>query len=111
MVYWLLLLAEELKYKVSMEVINVHTVKPLDGGIIVQSAKKTKRVFCVEDHNIVGGLGSAVAELLGEQYPVPIRLHGVYDQFTESGLPKDLWKKYKLDKEGVGQVLMNFVKR
>jgi transketolase len=92
-------------------VINVHTIKPLDKETIVQSAKKTKRVFCAEDHNVIGGLGSAVAELLGESYPVPIKLHGVYDEFTESGAPKDLWKKYKLDKKGVQEALLQFIKK
>lgn len=111
MVYWLLQLAEELQHDLSIEVINLHTIKPFDRETILQSAKKTKRVFCAEDHNVVGGMGSAVAEFLGENYPVQMKLHGVYDQFTESGAPKDLWKKYKLDKEGVGEVLMNFVKR
>lgn len=111
MVYWLLQLAEELKEKVSIEVINLHTIKPLDGKTILQSAKKTGKVFCAEDHNVVGGMGSAVAEFLGENYPVPIKLHGVQDEFTESGASKDLWEKYKLDKQGVEQVLMQFLKK
>jgi len=110
MVYWLLQIAEELKDKVSIEVINLHTIKPFDEDTILRSAKKTKRVFCAEDHNVIGGMGSAVAEFLGENCPVPIKLHGVYDTFTESGSPKDLWKKYRLDKDGVRQVLMGFIK-
>ena len=110
MVYWLLQIAEELKRKISIEVINCHTIKPLDAKTILKSAKKTGRVFTAEDHNIIGGLGSAAAELLGEEYPVPIRRHGVYDQFTESGSAKDLWKKYKLDKEGTQYELLEFVK-
>ncbi|MEK7510577.1 MAG: transketolase C-terminal domain-containing protein [Patescibacteria group bacterium] len=108
MVYWLLQIAEELKNKLSIEVINVHTVKPLDGKTILQSAKKTRKVFCAEDHNVVGGMGSAVAEFLSENHPVPIKLHGVYDQFTESGSVKDLWKKYRLDMKGTKEVLVNF---
>jgi transketolase len=56
-------------------------------------------------------MGSAVAEFLSQNHPVPMKLHGVYDQFTESGLPKDLWKKYKLDKDGTKQVLMSFLKK
>ena len=110
MVYWLLQIAEELKDKVSIEVINLHTIKPFDEDTILRSAKKTKRVFCAEDHNVIGGMGSAVAEFLGENCPVPIKLHGVYDTFTESGSPKDLWKKYRLDKDGVRQGLMGFIK-
>jgi transketolase len=111
MVYWLLQIAEELKHSVSMEVINLHTIKPLDEETVLHSAKKTRRVFCAEDHNVRGGMGSAVAEFLGENYPVPIRLHGVYDTFTESGAPKDLWAKYKLDKEGVQKQLMQFIEK
>ena len=109
MVYWLLQIAEELKNKISIEIINLHTIKPLDGTTILKSAKKTKRVFTVEDHNVVGGMGSAVAELLAEHYPVPVFRHGVYDIFAESGSTKDLWKKYKLDKEGTKQILQKFL--
>ncbi len=109
MVYWFLQIAEELKDKVSIEVINLHTIKPLDGKTILKSAQKTGRVFCAEDHNIIGGMGSAVAEFLSQNHPVSMKLHGVYDQFTESGTPKDLLAKYKLDKPGVQQVLQKFL--
>lgn len=110
MLYWLLQLAEELKSKVSLEVINLHTIKPLDEKTILSSAKKTGKVFCAEDHNIVGGMGSAVAELLAEKYPVPVFRHGVYDVFAESGTAKDLWKKYGLDKEGTKKALLKFLR-
>jgi len=107
--YWLLQIAEELKRDVSIEVINLHTIKPLDGPTILKSAKKTGRVFFVEDHNIVGGGGSAIAEFLSQNHPTPMKLHGVMDEFTESGSVKDLWKKYKLDKEGTKEVLQKFL--
>jgi len=110
MVYWLLQIAEELKNKMSLEVINLHTIKPFDGKTILQSVKKTKKVFCAEDHNVVGGMGSAVAEFLSQTYPVPLKLHGVYDTFAESGTAKDLWGKYGLDKEGIKKVLLEFLK-
>ncbi len=110
MVYWLLQIAEELKDKISIEVINLHTIKPLDGATIMQSAQKTGKVFTAEDHNIRGGMGSAVAEFLAENFPVPMKIHGVYDEFAESGSVKDLWSKYGLDKEGVKKVLLNFLK-
>ena len=110
MVYWFLQIAEELKRKISLEVINLHTIKPLDEKTIVESAKKTGKVFCAEDHNIIGGMGSAVAELLGEKYPVPVFRHGVYDAFLESGSVKDLWYKYGLDKEGTKKALLKFLK-
>ncbi|OHA75965.1 MAG: hypothetical protein A3J30_01250, partial [Candidatus Wildermuthbacteria bacterium RIFCSPLOWO2_02_FULL_47_9c] len=106
MVYWLLQIAEELKNKMSLEVINLHTIKPFDEKTILSSAKKTGRVFCAEDHNVIGGMGSAVAEFLSQNYHVPLKLHGMYDTFAESGTVKDLWKKYGLDKEGTKKVLL-----
>jgi len=119
MVYWLLQIAEELSAKggsasggkdsIDIEVINMHTVKPLDGETLLASVKKTGRVFTAEDHNIIGGLGSAVAEFLGENHPVPMKMHGVMDTFAESGSVKDLWMKYKLDKEGTKQKLLEFL--
>ncbi|MBI4138090.1 MAG: transketolase family protein [Candidatus Wildermuthbacteria bacterium] len=110
MVYWLLQIAEELQEKISLEVINVHTIKPLDEKTVLDSAKKTGRVFVAEDHNIIGGLGSAVAELLGERNPAPVKRCGVQDIFAESGTPKDLWKKYGLDKEGTQSALLEFIR-
>jgi transketolase len=108
MVYWLLQLAEELKDQISIEVINLHTIKPLDGDTISISAQKTGKVFTAEDHNIMGGMGGAVAEYLGEHNPVPLKRHGVYDMFAESGSAKDLWAKYGLDKEGTKKSLLEF---
>jgi transketolase len=111
MVHRLLQIAEELKDTFSIEVINIHTIKPLDVETIVASAKKTGKVFTAEDHNIVGGLGSIIASALGEYAPVPMKIHGVYDRFTESGSAADLWKKYELDKEGTKKVLLDFLKK
>ena len=68
-------------------------------------------MFCAEDHNVIGGMGSAVAELLSQKAPTKIFLHGVQDTFAESGLSKDLWKKYHLDKEGIQEALLNFLKQ
>ena len=110
-VYWMLKIAEELKDTISLEVINLHTIKPLDEKTIIDSAKKTGKVFCAEDHNVIGGMGSAVAELLSQKAPTKIFLHGVQDTFAESGLSKDLWKKYHLDKEGIQEALLNFLKQ
>jgi len=110
MVYWLLQIAEELEGKVSLEVINLHTIKPLDEKTLIVSAKKTKKVFCAEDHNVVGGMGSAVSELLSEKVPVLVFRHGVYDIFAESGSTKDLWRKYGMDKEGTKKALLKFLK-
>jgi transketolase len=68
-------------------------------------------VFVAEDHNIIGGLGSAIAEVLGEKNPLPVKCHGVADIFTESGSVKDLLEKYNLDKEGIKNIVLEFLKR
>ncbi len=94
--------AEELSNEgISAEVINIHTVKPLDREIIVNSAKKTGAVVTAEEHNIIGGLGSAVAELLAEEYPVPMLRVGVEDVFGRSGKVPELLSHYGLTKENI----------
>jgi len=108
MVYRALLLAEELKDDLSVEVVNVHTLKPFDDETVIASAKKTGRVLTAEDHNVVGGLGSAVADVLAYHHPVPIKRYGVLDTFAESGSPEDLWAKYKLDTAGLKESLLDF---
>jgi transketolase len=82
-------------------VINIHTIKPIDEEIIVKAAKETGKLFTVEEHSIIGGLGSAVAEVLAEQAPSPLTRIGVRDCFGESGPAKELLHKYKLDAEGI----------
>ena len=82
-------------------VINIHTIKPIDAELIVKAAKETGRIFTVEEHSIIGGLGSAVAEVLSEQCPVKLTRIGVRDVFGESGPAKDLLHKYELDAEGI----------
>jgi transketolase len=95
---------------VSAEVINVATVKPLDEEGIVGSAAKTGRVVTVEDHSIHGGLGSAVAELLGERLPTPIKRVGV-TTFGESGDMKGLYAKHGLDAGGIARTVLKFLNR
>ena len=87
--------------KLDAEVINCHTIKPIDKETIVKSAKKTGRVVTIEEHQINGGLGSAVAEVLAENYPVPMRRVGMQDSFGESGDPEELLTKYKMKKEDI----------
>ncbi len=84
------------KENIDASVINVHTVKPLDKNIIIKGAKETGAVLIVEEHSIYGGLGGAVAEVLGEKYPVPMKIIGVYDVFGESGEYEELLKKHGL---------------
>lgn len=82
--------------KFNAEVINCHTIKPLDKQTILKSVKKTKRVITVEEHQIAGGLGSAIAEFLSQEYPVSIKMVGVKDRFGESGQPEELLDKFGL---------------
>lgn len=88
---------------ISAEVINIHTIKPLDEELVVASAKKTGKVFTVEEHSVIGGLGSAVCDCLSEKCPTVVHKIGMYDVFGESGSAGELLKKYKLDGEGVYQ--------
>ncbi|HLC88749.1 MAG TPA: transketolase C-terminal domain-containing protein [Candidatus Nanoarchaeia archaeon] len=90
------------------EIINCHTIKPLDRATILQSVKKTKQVLVVQDHQIYGGLGSAVAELLVEQYPIKVKIIGVNDRFAESGKPEELWEKYGLSAQNILQEIRKF---
>lgn len=86
---------------IDAQVINIHTIKPLDEDIVIAAAKATGKIFTVEEHSIIGGLGSAVAELLSEKCPVKVTRIGVKDTFGESGPAKELLKKYELDAEGI----------
>lgn len=89
--------AEELERNgISAEVINIHTIKPIDTDAIINSAKKTGAVITCEEHSIIGGLGSAVCEVLAENYPVPVKRVGIMDLFGESGKPLELMKEYGL---------------
>lgn len=89
--------AEKLAQKgIDAEVINASTIKPFDAKAIVDSVKKTNCVVTVEEHNIYGGLGSAVAEVLSVNYPAPLEMVGVMDVFGESGSPDELLEKFKL---------------
>ena len=86
---------------ISASVINVHTVKPLDVDTIVNDAKITGAIVVSEEHNIIGGLGSAVAEAIGENYPVPVVRHGVNDVYGKSGPAKELIEYYGLNAKGI----------
>lgn len=89
------------KRGIQAEVINVHTIKPLDEETVIASAKKTGKVVTAEEHSIIGGLGSAVAEVLARQCPTKQAFVGVQDSFGESGSPDDLLKKYGLTAEAI----------
>ncbi|MFA7000023.1 MAG: transketolase C-terminal domain-containing protein [Candidatus Paceibacterota bacterium] len=100
--YNALMAAKELeKEGIKIKVMNLSTIKPLDKEAIIILAKETKRIVTVEDHQVTGGMGSAVAECLGEFYPTKIEFVGVKDQFGQSGSPEELAKHYKIDTESI----------
>ena len=86
---------------INAEVINIHTIKPIDKELVEASAKKTGKVVTVEEHSIIGGLGSAVCEALAETVPTPVLRIGVQDEFGESGPAKQLIAEYGLDSESI----------
>ncbi|MFI3176560.1 MAG: transketolase family protein [Eubacteriales bacterium] len=94
---------------ISVEVINIHTIKPLDEEMVVASARKTKKVVTVEEHSVIGGLGSAVADTLSEKAPTLMKKIGMYDVFGESGSAGDLLKKYRLDGVGIYQQIQEWL--
>jgi len=104
--------AEQLKEKgMEVEVINIHTIKPLDEEAILKSVHKTKCVVTAEEHLLNGGLGDSIAQLLARKLPTPIEMVAVNDQFGESGTPEQLMKKYGLDTPNVVQAVEKVLKR
>ncbi|HIZ39717.1 MAG TPA: transketolase family protein [Candidatus Anaerobutyricum stercoris] len=94
---------------IEAQVVNIHTIKPLDEELIVACAKKTGKVITVEEANIYGGLGSAVSEVLAEQYPVPVKRIGVQDVFGKSGDPELLLEEYGLTAENIVDTAVKMV--
>jgi transketolase len=87
-------LADGSTAKISAEVINLHTIKPIDSAALIASVKKTGAIVTAEEHQVMGGMGSAVLETLAQNYPVPAEMVGIQDTFGESGTPDELLKKY-----------------
>ncbi len=103
--------AEELaKEGVNARVINIHTIKPLDEELLVKAAKETKRIVTVEEHSVIGGLGSAVCEALSDTVPTPVHRIGMKDTFGESGPAVELLHKYGLDAEGICREIRGWMK-
>ena len=97
---------EALKEKgINVRVIDVHTIKPLDKEMIIKCAKETKRIITIEDHSIIGGLGTAVCEVLSENFPAKVTRIGINDTFGESGTAEELLKKYNLNSEYLVKIL------
>lgn len=113
------ILSDVLKTKLKIEkdtnltvrVINFPTLKPIDKQIIVQAAKETNFLFSIEDHSVVGGLGSIIADVLCEIYPKKIIKFGLNDQFPESGTPEDLYNKYELNPDKIYKKVIKNVYR
>jgi len=104
--------AETLETKgINAEIINIHTIKPLDNTAILNSVRKTKCVVTAEEHQANGGLGSAIAELLGKNFPVPMEMVAVNDSFGESGTPEELMVKYGLNAANIVVAVENVLKR
>lgn len=94
---------------IDAKVINIHTIKPLDDELVISSAKETGKVVTIEEHSVIGGLGSAVCDVLSENCPVKVLKIGVEDTFGESGPAKELIKKYELDSEGIYKKVKAFM--
>ena len=92
-----------------IQIINCPVVKPIDGSTIIENVKKTKFVMTVENHSIIGGLGSAVCELLAEYYPMPVHRIGINDEFGQSGKAEELMEYYGLDAQSLAQKIKRYI--
>ncbi len=99
------------KKKIQVMVLNNHTVKPIDTATIVRAAKICGAVVTAEEHQIMGGMGSAVAEVLAQKHPVPIEFIGVHDCFGESGMPRELMQKFKLTHKDITLAVQRVIRR
>ncbi|MCD4746468.1 MAG: transketolase family protein [Bacteroidales bacterium] len=99
------------KKGISVRVINMHTIKPIDEDIIIKAAKETGKIITAEEHQIFGGLGSAVAEVVVKHYPVPMDFIGMNDSFGESGKPDELMEKYKMTSKHIIEKANKLIKR
>ncbi|MEE4196292.1 MAG: transketolase C-terminal domain-containing protein [Bacteroidales bacterium] len=98
------------KQKISARVINIHTIKPLDEEIIIRAARDTGCILTAEEHQVYGGLGSAVAEVLVKSCPVKVTMVGINDQFGESGKPEELMQKYGLTSTHIADQALQMIK-
>lgn len=96
---------------ISVEVINIHTIKPLDEEAVLNSIKKTKCAVTAEEHNIIGGLGDAIAQVASKHFPIPIEYVGTQDTFGESGTPAQLLTKYGLDVPNIVEAAQKVISR
>ena len=93
---------EELKKQnIEVRVVDIHTIKPIDKEMIVKCAKETEKLISIEDHSVIGGLGSAISEVLTEEYPVRLDRMGIKDTFGKSGKAEELMKYFKITAEDI----------
>lgn len=111
MVYRAMMAAKELEGKISVGILNMHTVKPIDAKAIVSAASETGAIVTAEEHQIIGGLGSAVAEVLADYRPVALERIGVLDTFGESGQPAELMEHYHLGVSDIIHAIERVLKR
>jgi len=97
--------------KLNVRVINCHTIKPMDEKTIIQAAKETGAIVTVEEHQVMGGMGSAIAEVLAKNYPVPIEMVGMQDRWGESGDSNELINHFGLGTDGIIQAVKKVIKR
>ncbi|HLC48916.1 MAG TPA: transketolase family protein [Candidatus Andersenbacteria bacterium] len=96
---------------ISCRIINLSSIKPIDSEAIEQAARSCKAIVTVEEHQIFGGVGSAIAEVVAGSYPVPMEFIGMHDSFGESGPPEELLKKYRMDAPAIEQAVLKVIKR
>ena len=96
---------------ISAEIINIHTIKPLDEDAVLKSANKTKAVVTAEEHMLNGGLGDSIAQVLARKLPTPLEMIGVNDTFGESGTPEELMQKYGLTAQKIADAAINAINR
>lgn len=112
LVWEAIMAANELdKLHISAEVINIHTIKPIDKESIIKSVKKTGAAVTAEEHQIIGGLGGAVSEVLAKNHPAPVEMIGMNDCFGESGTPDELMKKYKMKAVNIVEAAKKVINR
>ena len=107
-----MLAAKDLEKKgIRCKILNLHTIKPIDSEAIIKLAKETKHIVTVEEHQKHGGMGSAVAEVLAQEFPVPVEFVGVDDKFGQSGEPNELIEHYKMGREAIKDAVTRVINR
>ena len=112
LMYRALLAAKELEAEsIKTKVLNLSSIKPIDSNAIISLAKETKKIVTVEEHQVTGGMGSAVAEVLAQNYPVSIEFIGVQDKFGQSGTPDELIEHYGMGKDSIKKAVKKVLER